>query len=148
MYCLFSLLLLSSKSLTWIFPYVEPIFMVTGFQYIISVPAESTLPAAIDKKKTTIPLADDGKSFDSCIDAVRVMVPIESSVITSVVPCCISFAGCGVCKRMQPIFQQAATETKGKYVSLLNLALPHTQSTVLLHHQSDLQLSSSVMFAD
>lgn len=116
--------------------------MVTGFQYIISVPAESTLPAAIDKT------ADDGKSFDSCIDAVRVMVPIESSVITSVVPCCISFAGCGVCKRMQPIFQQAATETKGKYVSLLNLALPHTQSTVLLHHQSDLQLSSSVMFAD
>lgn len=102
----------------------------------------------LTKKTTTIPLADDGKSFDSCIDAVRVMVPIESSVITSVVPCCISFAGCGVCKRMQPIFQQAATETKGKYVSLLNLALPHTQSTVLLHHQSDLQLSSSVMFAD
>lgn len=27
-------------------------------------------------------------------------------------------AGCGVCKRMQPIFQQAATETKGKYVSV------------------------------
>lgn len=27
--------------------------------------------------------------------------------------------GCGVCKRMQPIFQQAATETKGKYVSAL-----------------------------
>uniref|UniRef100_A0AAX7UE47 Thioredoxin domain-containing protein n=1 Tax=Astatotilapia calliptera TaxID=8154 RepID=A0AAX7UE47_ASTCA len=26
---------------------------------------------------------------------------------------------CGVCKRMQPIFQQAATETKGKYVSVL-----------------------------
>lgn len=76
------------------------------------------------------------------------MVPIESSVITSVVPCCILFAGCGVCKRMQPIFQQAATETKGKYVSLLNLALPHTQSTVLLHHRTDLQLSSSVMFAD
>lgn len=33
-------------------------------------------------------------------------------------------AGCGVCKRMQPIFQQAATETKGKYVSLLNLPPP------------------------
>lgn len=28
-------------------------------------------------------------------------------------------SGCGVCKRMQPIFQQAATETKRKYVSLL-----------------------------
>lgn len=123
--------------------------MVTGVQYIISVPADSTLPAAIDKKKKErIPLADDGKSFDSCIDEVRAMVPIESSVITSVVPCCILFAGCGVCKRMQPIFQQAATETKGKYVSLLNLALPHTQSTVLLHHRTDLQLSSSVMFAD
>lgn len=102
----------------------------------------------LTKKKERIPLADDGKSFDSCIDEVRAMVPIESSVITSVVPCCILFAGCGVCKRMQPIFQQAATETKGKYVSLLNLALPHTQSTVLLHHRTDLQLSSSVMFAD
>lgn len=33
---------------------------------------------------------------------------------------CVLVAGCGVCKRMQPIFQQAATETKGKYVSLLN----------------------------
>lgn len=30
----------------------------------------------------------------------------------------ISFlSGCGVCKRMMPSYQQAATELKGKYVS-------------------------------
>lgn len=39
-------------------------------------------------------------------------------LITSAALFCILAAGCGVCKRMQPIFQQAATETKGKYVSL------------------------------
>lgn len=60
--------------------------MVSGFHYIISFTADSTLQAAIDKKKNeTIPLAGDGKSFDSCIDAARAMVPIEFSVITSVV---------------------------------------------------------------
>lgn len=32
-------------------------------------------------------------------------------------------AGCGVCKRMQPIFQQAATEAKGQFVSLIYLLL-------------------------
>uniref|UniRef100_A0A8C9YS92 Protein disulfide isomerase family A, member 5 n=1 Tax=Sander lucioperca TaxID=283035 RepID=A0A8C9YS92_SANLU len=74
----------------------------------------NTLQAVIDKK--TIPVAGDGNIFGSRIDAVRVMVPIEFSVMTSVVLFCIYVAGCGVCKRMQPIFQQAATETKGKYV--------------------------------
>lgn len=92
----------------------------------------------LTKKKKTIPLADDGKSFDSCIDAVRAMVAIEFFVITSVVLFFIWVAGCGVCKRMQPIFQQAATETKGKYVSLLNLRCTLIASTV-----SDLQLSST-----
>uniref|UniRef100_A0A665WHT2 Protein disulfide-isomerase A5 n=1 Tax=Echeneis naucrates TaxID=173247 RepID=A0A665WHT2_ECHNA len=43
------------------------------------------------------------------------LVTNEVSVITSGL-FCVAVAGCGVCKRMQPIFQQAATETKGKYV--------------------------------
>lgn len=97
------------------------VIIVSGFHYIISFTADSTLQAAFNKKKKTIPLADDGKSFDSCIDAVIAAFPIEFSVITSAVRFCILVAGCGVCKRMQPIFQQAATETKGKYVSLLSL---------------------------
>lgn len=94
-----------------------------GFQYITSFTADNTLQAVIDKK--TIPVAGDGNIFGSRIDAVRVMVPIEFSVMTSVVLFCIYVAGCGVCKRMQPIFQQAATETKGKYVSQLKLPPAH-----------------------
>lgn len=70
------------------------------------------------------------------------MVPIEFSVITSV-PFCILIAGCGVCKRMQPIFQQAATETKGKYVSLLNLPPAHSVHCLIASAVFDLQPSFS-----
>lgn len=97
--------------------------MVRGFQCIISFTADSALQASIDTKKP-IPLADDGKSFNCNIDAVRVLVTIEFSVITRGGLFCALVAGCGVCKRMQPIFQQAATETKGKYVRLLMKLCP------------------------
>lgn len=107
------------------------------FYYITSLTFDSTLQTAFDKK--TIPQADDGKSFDSCVDAVRAVFPTEFSVITSAVSFCISVAGCGVCKRMQPIFQQAATETKGKYVSLLNLLPAHLLSCLSTLTVSNLQ---------
>lgn len=108
--------------------------MFSGFQYIISFTADSTLQAAFDKKKPQCPWQMMGHFFDSCIYAVIAMVPIAFSMITYVV---LYFAaGCGVCKRMQPIFQQAATETKGKYVSLCKCRYTHTHthtwSTVLL----------------
>lgn len=103
--------------------------MFSGFQYIISFTADSTLQAAFDTKTTTMSLADGGTFFDSCIYAVIAMVPIEFSIITYVV---LYFApGCGVCKRMQPIFQQAATETKGKYVSLCKCKYMHTHTHTL-----------------
>lgn len=68
-------------------------------------------------------------------------VPIEFSVITSASLLCILVAGCGVCKRMQPIFQQAATETKGKYVSVLNLPLSQRARCCVASPVSDLQPS-------
>lgn len=89
------------------------------------------------------PLAGDGKSFDIRIHAVKALVTTEFSVITSGVLLCVLAAGCGVCKRMQPVFQQAATETKGKYVSLLNLPPAHLVNCLIALTFSDLLPSFS-----
>uniref|UniRef100_A0A8C6LES3 Protein disulfide isomerase family A member 5 n=1 Tax=Nothobranchius furzeri TaxID=105023 RepID=A0A8C6LES3_NOTFU len=51
------------------------------------------------------------KYVDSCMNGYPGRFP-PSNLCFPV----FTVAGCGVCKRMQPIFQQAATETKGKYI--------------------------------
>lgn len=60
-------------------------------------------------------------------------------------------AGCGVCKRMQPIFQQAATETKGKYVSVfekINFACTRLVHRRIALTASDSSAVQSPAFAD
>lgn len=56
----------------------------------------------------------------SCDSYIATFVAIGSGpFFTNASVTSLLYVGCGVCKRMQPIFQQAATETKGKYVSTL-----------------------------
>uniref|UniRef100_A0A8C7M357 Protein disulfide isomerase family A, member 5 n=1 Tax=Oncorhynchus mykiss TaxID=8022 RepID=A0A8C7M357_ONCMY len=50
------------------------------------------------------------------VETEKVSTEITRFLRASVMSSVIFPTGCGVCKRMQPVFQQAATETKGKFV--------------------------------
>lgn len=139
------LLLFNRKDFTWIFVFFVFLFPSAVLDYpqcIISFTADSILRAAVyqGEKSPSRWWKIFWQSYRlsySCQSSV----PIEFSVITSASLLCILVAGCGVCKRMQPIFQQAATETKGKYVSVLNLPLSQWAHCCVASPVSDLQPS-------